>query len=195
MNNSELESILKKAQVPERPDEFWETFPSQVARRLGRSQAHDTRVERPVFPRWAWGLATAACVLLAFAAGHWRGDNESRDVLQSVKLIKETLAMFPHRVRAIVQDERGLSLILSERGDVPASTPLYVRICDGSHCSSLVTFSGQEIQIAGQKVTVLADAHGGIILEGNQLLWSSIEPIYAGNHLKIEARYLGSVPM
>ena len=117
------------------------------------------------------------------------------DSLTNVKLIHETLAMFPNRVRAIVQDEHGLNLVLSDSADVPASTPIYVRICDGKHCSSLVTFSGQEIQIAGQKITVLADTRGGIILTGNQFVWSNSERSYAGNHLKIEAKNLGSVAM
>ena len=70
--------------------------------------------------------------------------------------------MFPHQVRAIVQDESGLKLVLSDSGDVPVSPPLYVRISDGGHSSSFVTFSGQEIQAAGQSITVLADARGGI---------------------------------
>jgi hypothetical protein len=195
MNNSELDSILKKARMPERPDDFWEMLPGQVIRRLHHDRIQGGRVERPFFRRWAWGFATVACVLIAFAAGHWRGQKDSGDVLQSLKLVNETLAMFPHRVRAIVQDERGLNLILSEQGDVPASSPLYVRICDGKHCSSLVTFSGQEIQFDGQKLTVLSDPRGGIILEGNQLVWSSKEPIYADSHLKIEARNLGTIPM
>ncbi len=103
--------------------------------------------------------------------------------------------MFPNRVRAIVQDRQGLSLILSDQADVPASTPIYVRICDGKNCSSLVTFSGQEIQIAGQKLTVLSNGSGGIILEGSQFVWSSTARTYAGKHLKIEAKNLGSVAM
>ena len=53
-------------------------------------------------------------------------------------------------------------------------------------------FSGQEIQIAGQKVTVLSDARGGIILTGNQFVWSNTERNHTGNHLKIEAKNLGS---
>jgi hypothetical protein len=195
MNNSDLDSILKKARVPERPDDFWEDFPRQVVSRLNRVRTQDSPAERPLFARWAWGLAMAACVVIAFAAGHWSGQKDSVDVLASIKLVDETLAMFPHRVRAIVEDEHGLNLVLSDRGDVPASTPLYIRICDGKHCSSLVTFSGQEIQVAGQKMTVLSDAQGGIILEGNHLLWSSTERIYADNHLKIEARNLGAAPM
>jgi hypothetical protein len=200
MNNSELESILKKARVPERSKEFLETFPQQIMRRLGHAQIQSRRVERHWFPRLAWGLATAICVLAAFTIGHWHGRLEtktiaSNDILQSPKLIQETLAMFPNRVRAIVQDERGLSLVLSEDGNVPASAPLYIRICDGKHCSSLVTFSGQEIQIAGQKLTVLSEAQGGIILMGNQFVWSSTAQTYAQGGLKIEAKRLSSITL
>jgi hypothetical protein len=117
------------------------------------------------------------------------------DSLASLKLIHEMLALFPNRVRAIVQDEHGLNLVLSDTADVPASTPLYVHISDGQHNTSLVTFSGQEIQVAGQKITVLADARGGIILTGSRFVWSSTERTYAGKHLKIEAKNLGAVAM
>ena len=117
------------------------------------------------------------------------------DSLANIKLIRETLALFPNRVRAIVQDEHGLNLVLSDQENVPASTPIYVRICDGKRCSSLVTFSGQEIQIAGQKLTVLSQPDGGIILEGNKFAWSSSEPVYAGRKIKIEAKNLQAETM
>jgi hypothetical protein len=81
---------------------------------------------------------------------------------------------------------------LSDRADVPLSPPIYVRICDGSRCSSVVTFSGQEIQIAGQKVTVLSEANGGIILEGNNFVWSEGKSVYSGKKFKIQAKNLGS---
>jgi hypothetical protein len=198
MNNPDLDSILKKARTPERSEEFWTEFPKQVARGLNRARTDNFRPKQNWFPRLAWGFATAICILVAFAIGHWRGQVEAKsstDVLANAKVVSETLAMFPNQVRAIVQDERGLNLVLSDSADVPASPPIYVRICDGKHCSSLVTFSGQEIQIAGQKMTVLSDAQGGIILMGNDFAWSSREPAYAKNDLKIEARNLGSITM
>jgi hypothetical protein len=199
MNTPELESVLKKARTPEISGESLEMFPRLIAARLNRN-VPAVRATRNFSPRLAWAFGLAVCAAVAFAIGHWsgrleRGTIPATDSLASLKLVREMVAMFPNRVRAIVQDERGLNLVLSDYDDVPVSPALYVHICDGKHCSSFVTFSGQEIQVAGQKLTVLADARGGIILEGNQWLWSSMEPIYAGNHLKIEARDLGSIPM
>jgi hypothetical protein len=197
MNKSELESILKKARLPEIPGESIEDFPRRVASRLSR---HDPPPRRaPGFwPRLAWAFALAACLVIAFAAGHWRNRMETQtaaanDPLASLKLIRETLAMFPNHVRAIVQDEQGLKLVLSDSGSVPASSAIYVRICDGAHCSSFVTFSGQEIQVAGQKVTVLSDPRGEIILTGAQFVWSTTGRTTAANPLKISARNLGPV--
>ena len=82
------------------------------------------------------------------------------------KLIRETLAMFPNRVRAIVKDERGIIWFCptARRAGFAAALRSNLR---RQALLSLVTFSGQEIQVAGQKITVLSDAHGGIILEGN----------------------------
>ena len=199
MNKPELESILKKARLPEISGESLEMFPRRIVTRLKRNDP-SVRTARNISPRLAWAFGLAACVVIAFAIGHWSGRMETgtipaTDSLASIKLIRETLAMFPNRVRAIVQDERGINLVLSDNADVPASPPLYVRISDGKHSSSFVTFSGQEIQIAGQKVTVLADTHGGVILAGQNFMWSDTEQTYAGNHLKIEAKNLGAMAM
>jgi len=200
MNNPELDSILKKVRLPEIPEESLALFPRRIVAGIKRNDP-PARAARSSSPHlaWAFGLA-ACCVVIAFAIGHWRGRMENQtfpatDSLTNIKLIRETLAMFPNQVRAIVEDERGISLVLSASADVPVSTPLYVRICDGKHCSSLVTFSGQEIQIAGQKLTVLSDARGGIILAGNQFVWSNTGQIALQNNLKISAKHLDSVSM
>jgi len=199
MNQPELDSILKKARLPEIADESLALFPRRIVARLKRNEP-PARAARNFLPRLAWAFGLATCVIIAFAIGHWSGRMETKtgpesDSLADTKLIRETLALFPNRVRAIVQDEHGINLVLSDQENVPASTPIYVRICDGKHCSSLVTFSGQEIQIAGQKLMVLSQPDGGIILEGNKFVWSSSERTYAGNHLKIEAKNLGTVAM
>lgn len=196
MNKFDLNATLKAAKTPEGSEKYWNDIPREVLAQLRRPAMASPRNQPRWLPRLAWSYAAAAiCLAAVLAVGHWRGATSSKDALQSTKLIQEMLAMFPNRVRAIVQDERGLNLVLSEHDDIPASTPIYVRICDGKHCASLVTFSGQEIQIAGQKLTVLSDARGGIILTGNRFVWSNTERSHAGSRLKIEANNLGPVAM
>jgi len=195
MKKPELESILKRARLPEISKESSEMFPRRIVARLQRND-FPVGATRQRSLRLAWALGLVTCAILAFAIGRWTGRKEPGTILApnsqaGLKLIHETLTKFPNRVRAIMEDEHGLSLILSDNADVPASTPIYVRIWDGKHYSSLVTFSGQEVQIAGQKVTVLSQGDGGIILEGSKLFWSTGRPVYAERNLKIEARNLG----
>jgi hypothetical protein len=191
MNDSELDKKLMAAREPALDPDYREDFPRLVLANLRSVQEPAVQPGRSWLPRLAWGLATAACVLVAFVVGHRHGQMEAgQDVLANAKLVKETLAMFPNRVRAIVRDEHGLNLVLSDQENVPASTPIYVQICDGQHCSSLVTFSGQEIRIAGQDITVLSDAAGGIILEGNTFAWSSVAENQTSARLKIQAKLL-----
>ncbi len=199
MNKSELESILKKAQLPEIPEETLELFPRRIAARL-KHGVQPGRAPRSFRPRWGWALGLAACIAIAIAFDYWSartatGKIPAPDTLTSRKLIRETLAMFPNRVSAIVEDEHGMNLVLSEKPDVPVSTPIYVSISDNGRSSSMVTFSGQEVQIAGQKVTVLADAHGGVILAGQNFVWSESGRVYADGHLKIKAETLGPIAM
>jgi hypothetical protein len=198
MSETELESILRRARLPEISQESLEVFPRRVIAGL-KGECAPRPTARSFFPRLAFACGLAAC-LLVLAVGHWHGRMEketipSGDILASTKFIHEMLAMFPNRVRAIVEDARGVNLFLSDNNNVPASPPLYVHICDGKNCSSFVTFSGQEVQVAGQQVTALSDAHGGIIVTGRQFVWSSAEGMEAGNHLKIEAENLGPTAM
>jgi len=189
MNDSELEKKLKAVRGPALTADYQEAFTRRVLSNLRSAPPTAMPLRCSRRPRLAWGIAFAAGVLLACVAGHWHLRKAADpDVLADAKLIQETLAMFPHRVRAIVRDERGIELVLSDGEDVPASPPIYVRICDGEKCASVVTFSGQEIQIAGRELTVLAEAGGGIILEGNQLAWSSSGGGASNRGLKIQAK-------
>ncbi len=194
MNNPDLDKVLKRARLPEIAEASVELFSRRIVARLHRNDPPD-RSAKSLFRRFAWGFGLAMCLLIAFAAGHWSGRMATKnlaigDSLADLKLISETMDLFPNRVRAIVQDGHGLNLVLSDTADVPDSSPIYVRICDGEHCSSLVTFSGQAIQVARQEITVLSDARGGIILEGDKFVWYSTSRIYARSNLKIEAKPL-----
>jgi hypothetical protein len=196
MNESELNRILKAAKVPERAEEFWARFPRRVTARLHWKPAMKANAGH--FWRLAWALAAiTACLVIGFVAGHRRGHEEAvaeNGLLQNAKVIQETFAMFPNRVKAIVQDEHGINLVLSDKDDVPKSAPLWIKICDGKHCAAMVTFSGQEIKLGQRELTVLTDAHGKIILAGDNFLWSNGDALLAGNDkLKIEAKTLSPV--
>lgn len=195
MNDHELDRLLKSAREPERPAGYWEQFPRGVRVQLPRGrQDRSVPSRRGVFLAWSFAAA-ALFLIIGFAVGNWRGRADamaSNGLLQNTKAVQELLAMFPNQVRAIVQDTNGLNLVLSDTANVPDSPPLYVRICDGGQCATLVTFSGQDIQVAGQRVTVLSDAKGGVILVGDHFLWSKEEPQRLAGALRIEARELPS---
>jgi len=75
MNNPELDSILKKARLPKIPEEFWQCF------RAASWPASSAMIASPrgakVFrPHLAWAFGLAACVVIAFAIGLWRGRME-----------------------------------------------------------------------------------------------------------------------
>jgi len=198
MNDFDLERKLKAAQVPARDEDYWESFPRLVSAKL-RAAPVERAAERRWLPRLAWsGGIALACLLIGFAIGHWHSQAQRSDsyaLLQNGKMLHEIFTLFPNRVRAIVQDEHGLQLVLSDQPDVPASTPLWVKICDGEQCAALVTFSGQELAIAGQKITVLSDAQGGIILEGSDFVWSDSTRNLATGNLKIEAKKLKAITL
>jgi hypothetical protein len=196
MNDSELNQLLKKAKVPERSPEFWAQFPRRVTARLHWKPAVKSTAPVRWFPRFALGFGLAMCVLAGFFIGRSRGPTEARaenTFLQNEKVISEMLATFPHRVRGVVQDERGLNVVLSDKDNVPVSTPLWVQICDGKHCATMVTFSGQEIRIGQRDVTVLSDASGKIILAGDNFLWSNGHALLANGKLRIQAKTLATV--
>ena len=195
MTDDELNQKLKAARTPKLAPDYVADFPRLVFVR-NRATAPRPQAARTFSPRLMWGATIAlTCLMLGFTIGYLRlipgGKNGERtsDVLANAKVIREAMAMFPNQVRAIVQDDHGLKLVLADQPDVPSSPPLYIQICDGRECSSLVTFSGQEIQVGQRKITGLAEARGGIILAGDHFVWSSGEGP-RGDHLKIQARTL-----
>jgi hypothetical protein len=89
MNKAELDSLLKKARVPEIPAESLEIFSRQVANRLGQDES-PRRTTQNFRPRLAWGFAAALCLVLAFGLGHWSGrraTNSSPDVLANARVV------------------------------------------------------------------------------------------------------------
>lgn len=191
MNDSELRRLLKSAKVPEQSAEHWQEFPGQVVRSLHRQRTTDECSHSNQRPRLAWGLALATCVVIGFFVGHWRGANQVNGLLKNGKLVREVVAMFPNQVQAIIQDENGIRLSLADTPNVPQSQPLWIKICDGKKCRSIVTFSGQVVQIDGQRVEALADASGGVMLVGEHFFWSARDQ--AAGRFRVDAQQLNHI--
>jgi hypothetical protein len=78
-------------------------FTRRIVARLRRND-RPIRPERRFVPRLAWACGLVLCIGVAFAIGHWSGQRGTKvlaesDSLASLKLIHETLTLFPNRVR------------------------------------------------------------------------------------------------
>lgn len=65
MNDFDLESRLKSVRVPERPDEYWEDFPSRIRVQLRRERREFAR-QSAWRPRFGWAGGFALAVALVF---------------------------------------------------------------------------------------------------------------------------------
>jgi len=197
MTDHELDELLRRASVPERDSAYWEAFPSQVTRQIkDRECAKDSPPEwqrRPKFALAAWGIGlAAACIAIGFTLGFWKGKTTRPETQMAAmqKYYREVAALFPNQLQAVILDEKGPRLVLADAADVPNSTPIFVRICQADHCEKFITFSGQQIQVNGEKFDVLSDAQGHIILAGQKLAWSSSQPGTGNSPYRIQARWL-----
>lgn len=198
MNNDELNRLLRSAETPKRDATYWEEFTNRITLEIRREKYLDFKTEKPTAKLRLWfvgvGLVTAS-VALAFLAGFWRGQNSNPQVIQTVgiqKYLQEIEAMFPNQLQAIIWDKKGAHLILSETANVPNSTPLLVTIYNGQKSKSILTFSGQEIQVNGEKCEVLLDGKQNVLLVGEHRIWSS-DGVQNGKNVWIEAKAMGQL--
>jgi hypothetical protein len=196
MNNHDLDRLLRSARVPERDANYWADFPTQVVAALGRARAASSPAPHTRRVRLAWSVGLAfACALVA-AVLVWRPAVRNASPvawLKDQRALREVLTMFPHQVRAIVRDARGIRLVLSDHPDVPTSPPLWIEFEQAGRRTAAITFSGQQIEIAGERVEVLANPQGQITLVGERLFWSSAAPELNAGGVRLRAQELPTV--
>jgi hypothetical protein len=103
---------------------------------------------------------------------------------------REVTALFPNQLEAIVFDQQGSHVVLSERADQPIASPIYVKLCDGKQCKRFITFSGQQIKVNGESFDVLIDRQGEVLLVGDAKIWNSSRKTGALGSYKVFAKPL-----
>jgi hypothetical protein len=212
MNDTELNEVLKRAALPERGADYWERFPGRVMAEIKRRR-QDTRADAAVplvidgRPAWTWASvfrffvskpalalgAVAVCLALGFVLAAWRGEHavaKDTQLAEARKYFRELESLFPNQLQAIVFDQQGAHLVLAPEANLPASPPLYLKICGPKGCQRFVTFSGQQIRVNGDVCDVLVDHRGNVLVVGQETLWSDAKATTRSGPYQIEARVL-----
>jgi hypothetical protein len=192
MTNRQLDDLLHKAKLPAPPASYWEEFPGDVARFARGASGREQTAYRPDKPAFGWAVGVglvATCIVAAFLLGYSRGTKSMHPTASAAtveKCLHEVETMFPNQVRAIVFTKDGPQLLLSEKPDVPASSPVWLKVCDPKGCQSVVTFSGQRVSINGELCDVLVDSKQNVLVVGQKKFWPGGMP----EKTKVEARTL-----
>jgi hypothetical protein len=114
MNDSELMAKLKRAHVPERPDDYWNDFPAHIRMQLRRNPAEiaPRRVSRPRLS-WAFDFALAAVLLFICLQFHpWQ--NASGAIARDQRYFHAQLARLDNGLHNLVLNTDGMGYLLAE---------------------------------------------------------------------------------
>jgi hypothetical protein len=195
MNPADLESRLREDLEPAPGDAYWREVPSRVPRRIVQTTFLST--QDPIPPTHhrfrLTTIAAAAGVALLFistlmALRHTRP--APPDIRAMMTCFEEVSALFPGRLRFIVEDRDGLRMDLAEANTLVSQPRVYLEICGPAGCSRFVTSSGQAIDITSLPHEVFIDGHGHIQVAGPMVLWSSADPDVPVAGFQIKARVL-----
>jgi hypothetical protein len=114
MNDFELESKLKSLRVPERPEEYWDDFPSRVRVQLPR-QRREFVPQNAWRPRLAWAGGLALAVALVFACVEFRPiQTMSLAITKQQRQFHSQLARLDAGLHKIMLNTDGMGYLLTE---------------------------------------------------------------------------------
>jgi hypothetical protein len=184
-----FDNLLKSVRVPERSRGYWENFPKRVTVQLSGGVGAEATTSAGSLRLWGWGLA-GACVALIVGFGLWMESSIATAQPNYTKLYREIESMFPNQIRAIVVESGGVRLELSDKPDIPSSSPLRVDVCHDQQCGTYITFSGQRIRVNAEIWDVLSDGVGHVLVVGPNVVWTSAEPTRRAGVYHIDAQPL-----
>lgn len=115
MNDFELKSKLKSVPVPERAEEYWENFPTQVRVNLRRAQPATELPERwpPPFA-WKFGVSVVGFALALVVFNEPLKD-ASKAVFQQERTFRQQIIAFHKNLQVMMTDEHGLHYLIAEK--------------------------------------------------------------------------------
>jgi hypothetical protein len=114
----------------------------------------------------------------------------SLSVSAAQTLIREVAGLFPDRLQSVIVDNGETHLVLANAGRMDLGQPLVVRLWSGARCRTILTFSGQTVEVGNRPFEALADSRGGVLLSGESAVWSSHEPRARLAGVRVEAMML-----
>jgi hypothetical protein len=115
MNDFDLEARLKNVPLPQRPDEYWEDFPSRVRRQLNRTapglEAHENRLSQF---SWKMGMGFA-CLIIGLFVLNQPLKAATCAIVKNERIIRQQLTQLPCHLRVLMADEHGLHYLIAEK--------------------------------------------------------------------------------
>jgi hypothetical protein len=114
MNDFELQSKLKSVRVPERPEEYWNDFPSRVRVQLPRERREFTP-QSAWRPRLAWagGFALALALVLVCVEFH-PFQTMSLAIMKQQRQFHAQLARLDAGLHVLMLNTDGMGYLLTE---------------------------------------------------------------------------------
>jgi hypothetical protein len=114
MNDFELETKLKKVRVPERPDEYWDDFPSRVRVQLPRER-REFAPQSAGRPRLAWACGLALAFALVFVCVEFHPfQTVSLAITKQQRQFHAQLARLDAGLHVLMLNTDGMGYLLTE---------------------------------------------------------------------------------
>jgi hypothetical protein len=114
MNDFELESKLKSVPLPERTEDYWENFPSQVRVNLHRAAVKPVR-ENLWRPRVAWAGSFALAIALVFVCIQFHPlQTASVAINKHERHFRAQLAQLDTGLHVLMFNPQGMNYLLTE---------------------------------------------------------------------------------
>jgi hypothetical protein len=190
MNDEDLKKRLAELGVPE-PDETARERALDRALTALRNTTVEAEVKRPAFfARWAILAGTCAVLALTVVVGSRPAGD---DLVVWQRTLREVEALFPGQLTAVIESDGAVDLEISDEAAGGTSQPVLVEFTQGSRVLRVLSYSGRRVcvDLGGEKACFepLVTSDGGVILAGENFLWSAENPASPGGY-RVQARFL-----